>query len=93
MTAREIPGEFDRRVLVTIQHLEGGAYAPDIAQELERDAGGKSVSRGALYTALDRLEQKGLVRWCIEDATEERGGLPKRRFEIAETTPETAVAQ
>ena len=92
MTAREIPGEFDRRVLVTIRQLEGGAYAPDIAQVLERDAG-RSVSRGALYTALDRLEQKGLVSWCIEDATEERGGLPKRRFETTETMTETAVAQ
>ncbi len=90
MTAREIPGEFDRRVLVTIQQLEGGAYAPDIAQELERDAG-KTVSRGALYTALDRLEERGLVRWRIEDATEERGGLPKRRFEITETTVETVA--
>jgi len=92
MTAREVPGEFDRRVLVTIQELEGSAYAPDIAQELERDAG-RAVSRGALYTALDRLEQRGLVRWCIEDATEERGGLPKRRFEITGTMTETAVAQ
>lgn len=92
MTAREIPGEFDRRILVTIRQLEGGAYAPNIAQELERHAG-RSVSRGALYTALDRLEQEGLVRWCIEDATEERGGLPKRRFEIADTMAETAVAQ
>jgi PadR family transcriptional regulator PadR len=92
MTAKEIPGEFDRRVLVTIRQLEGGAYAPVIAQELERDAG-KSVSRGALYTALDRLEQRGLVRWCIEDATEERGGLPKRRFEIAGAITEAAVMQ
>lgn len=92
MTAREIPGEFDRRILVTIRQLEGGAYAPNIAQELERHAG-RSVSRGALYTALDRLEQEGLVRWCIEDATEERGGLPKRRFETTETMMETAVAQ
>ena len=83
MTAREIPGEFDRKVLVTIQQLESSAYAPGIAQELERDAG-KTVSRGALYAALDRLEQRGLVRWSIEDATEERGGLPRRRFEIAE---------
>ncbi len=92
MTAREVPGEFDRRVLVTIQQLEDGAYAPDIAHELERGAG-KTVSRGALYTALDRLEQRGLVRWSIEEATEERGGLPKRRFEITETITETVVRQ
>lgn len=84
MTAREIPGEFDRRVLLTIRQLEDAAYAPNIAQELEQVAG-KSVSRGALYTALDRLEQKGLVRWRIEEAGEERGGFPKRLFEAMET--------
>jgi DNA-binding PadR family transcriptional regulator len=92
MTAREIPGEFDRRVLVTIRQLADSAYAPDIAHELERDSG-RTVSRGALYTALDRLEQHGLVRWSIEEATEERGGLPKRRFEIAASYAGSEVRQ
>jgi DNA-binding PadR family transcriptional regulator len=88
MTAGEMPSDFDRRVLLTIRQLEGSAYAPDIAHALECHEG-KSVSRGALYTALDRLEQRGLVRWRIEEAGAERGGLPKRRFEATET----AVAQ
>lgn len=92
MTAREMPGEFDRRVLLTIRQLEACAYAPDIAQQLERDSG-RAISRGALYTALDRLEQRGLVRWSIEEATEERGGLPKRRFEIAELQTDPEVRQ
>ncbi len=74
------PRGFDAQVLGTIRRLDDAAYGPEIAQALERDAG-KSVSRGALYTALDRLERKGLVRWCIEDATADRGGLPRRRFE------------
>ena len=40
------------------------------------------MSRGALYTALDRLQRKEMVRWSIEAATSERGGHPKRRFEV-----------
>jgi len=71
---------FDRKVLFTIQQLDDSAYCPEIARTLERDAG-RSVSRGALYAALDRLERKGLVRGRIETATDERGGFPRRRFE------------
>lgn len=77
---KALPRDFDARVLGAIRHLDDAAYGPEIARALERDAG-KSVSRGALYTALDRLERKGLVRWRIEEATADRGGLPRRRFE------------
>jgi len=77
---KALPRDFDAQVLGTIRRLDDAAYGPEIARALERDAG-KSVSRGALYTALDRLEHKGLVRWCIEEATADRGGLPRRRFE------------
>jgi hypothetical protein len=82
MTPRANVSEFDRTVLFAIRQLDDAAYGPEIARALEQDAG-RSVSRGALYTALDRLEKKGLVRWRIEDATAERGGYPRRRFEVA----------
>ena len=72
---------FDREVLFTIQELADSAYGPEIAQTLEQSAG-KSVSRGALYAALELLERKGLVLGRIESATQERGGLPRRRFEM-----------
>jgi PadR family transcriptional regulator PadR len=39
-------------------------------------------SRGALYSSLDRLEQKGFLRWEVEASTSERGGQPKRRFSV-----------
>jgi len=75
--------DFDRKVLFTIEQLDDAAYGPEIAQTLEQNAG-RSVSRGALYAALDRLERKGLVRGRIEAATDERGGFPRRRFEMTE---------
>jgi DNA-binding PadR family transcriptional regulator len=47
---------------------------------------GRSVSRGALYRTLDRLEEKGWVDWTVDDEdVPERGGHPRRRFRV---TPE-----
>ena len=81
MTKKNFLGEFEQMVLLAVLQLKEGAYAPRIAQQLEESAG-RTVSRGALYTALDRLKNKGMVRWSIEAATSDRGGLPKRRFEV-----------
>ena len=55
--------------------LDVTAFAPDIARELEARAG-RSVSRGHLYTSLDRLEDKGLLRWKVASSTAVRDGLP-----------------
>ena len=74
-------GEFEQMVLLAILQLGTAAYGPDISEQLEQKAE-RRVSRGALYSSLDRLKQKGLVRWEIEGATSERGGHPKRRFEV-----------
>ena len=79
--ARSFLGEFEQMVLLAILRLGDGARAPAIAGELETRAG-RTASRGALYTTLDRLERKGLVRWEIEAATSERGGNRSRRFEV-----------
>ena len=84
MTKKNFLGEFEQMVLLAVLQLKEGAYAPRIAQQLEESAG-RTVSRGALYTALDRLKNKGMVRWSIEAATSDRGGLPKRRFEVTST--------
>jgi PadR family transcriptional regulator PadR len=82
MTKRQSTlGEFEQLVLLAILQLEDEAYGPNISEELETKAG-RRVSRGALYSSLDRLEQKGLLRWKIEAATSTRGGYPKRRFEV-----------
>jgi hypothetical protein len=37
---------------------------------------------GALYTTLDRLEAKGLVKTWMGDPTPERGGRPKRMVRV-----------
>jgi DNA-binding PadR family transcriptional regulator len=43
---------------------------------------GRQISIGAVYTALDRLETKGLVSSWLGEPTAERGGRAKRYFKI-----------
>ena len=74
-------GEFEQMLLLTILQLRDDAYGPDIARYLEESVG-RSVSRGALYATLARLEQKGLIVWHLEDADEDRGGHRRRRFAL-----------
>ena len=49
-------GEFEQLLLLAVLRLGSEAFAPDIARELEARAD-RSVSRGHLYTSLDRLEE------------------------------------
>lgn len=74
-------GEFEQLVLLAVLQRQGEAHAPAISDELEAGAGRK-VSRGALYATLERLQNKGLLRWEVGAASSERGGHRKRRFEV-----------
>jgi DNA-binding PadR family transcriptional regulator len=74
-------GALEQMVLLGILHLERGAYAVTIRRELER-RGGKRVSRGALYTVLERLESKGYLVSHMGSPTPERGGKPKRFYRV-----------
>jgi len=74
-------GEFEQQVLLVILRLGDEAYAPDVSRELEARAG-RRVSRGALYTTFDRLEDKGLIRWRTVPGTEARDGLPRRLYSV-----------
>lgn len=74
-------GEFEQLVLLAILRLAADAHGVAIGRELEAQAG-RAVSRSALYTTLDRLEQKQLVRWKIAMGGEERGRLPRRVYSV-----------
>jgi DNA-binding PadR family transcriptional regulator len=74
-------GEFEYAVLLATLHLESDAYGVPI-RELIESRTGRPVARGALYTALDRLEQKGCLRSRTADASEDRGGRPRRYFTV-----------
>jgi len=74
-------GELEQLILLAILRLGADAYGLCIARELETRAG-RRLSRGALYTSLDRLEGKGLVRWKLEAGGPERQALPKRVYSV-----------
>jgi DNA-binding PadR family transcriptional regulator len=74
-------GEFEQLLLLAVLRLGANAFGAEIARELEARAD-RTVSRGALYTSLDRLENKGLVRWRATPGTPERGGLPRRLYAV-----------
>ena len=85
MTERGQPlvGEFDQTVLLTVLRLEERAYAPSISRELEQ-GGARRVSRGTLYSSLDRLEHSGHLEWQLESATARRAGNRRRRFALTQ---------
>jgi PadR family transcriptional regulator PadR len=76
-------GEFEQVVLLAALQLKDNAHAPEISRKLEEDAG-RPVSRGALYSTLDRLERKGLLEWRIDASSGDGDGQPKRRFSVTE---------
>jgi PadR family transcriptional regulator, regulatory protein PadR len=70
-------GEFEQLILLAILRRQGEAYGVTIRAELA-DRAGRQVAPGALYTALERLETKGLIRSRMSDPTPQRGGRAKR---------------
>jgi len=74
-------GEFEQIVLLAILRLDDTAYGATIRTEIANCTRREPTS-GALYTTLDRLEEKGLVRSQMGDPTPERGGRAKRFFTV-----------
>lgn len=74
-------GDFEQLVLLAVLRLGNDALAPEIRRAIET-AASRSVSRGALYATLDRLEAKHCLRWKPEAGSAARGGVPRRRFEL-----------
>ncbi len=77
----ETLGEFEQTVLLAIAHRGRDAYGVTIRREIVRRTG-RNVAIGALYTALDRLERKGLVASSMSEPTPERGGRARRYFTL-----------
>lgn len=74
-------GEFEEVVMLTVGILFGDAYGVTIKKEIEQRLS-RSVSVGALQTALKRLEQKGYLDAKEGESTKERAGRPKKFFTI-----------
>ena len=84
---RYMLGEFEKVILMALIRLRGNAYGVSIRQELSSQLG-REVAVGAVYTTLDRLEQKGYVSSWMGEPTPERGGRSKRFFQLEATGAE-----
>jgi DNA-binding PadR family transcriptional regulator len=69
---RQSLGEFEQLVLLAMLRLGRETYGVPIVEEIERRTG-RDVSRAAVYVALRRLEQKGLIRVRMESSGESPG--------------------
>lgn len=74
-------GEFEYLILGAAMRLREDAYGAAIRREIE-GATRHRCSIGALYTTLDRLEAKGLVKTWMGDPTPQRGGRSKRMVRV-----------
>jgi PadR family transcriptional regulator PadR len=74
-------GEFEYLLIAAAVRLGDDAYGAAIVQEIERSSR-RQCSIGALYTTLDRLEAKGMIKTWAGKATPERGGRSKRMVRV-----------
>ncbi len=74
-------GEFEYFILSTAARLGDDAYGAAMRQDIEAITG-RQCSLGALYTTLDRLEQKGFIKTWMGEPTPERGGRAKKMVRI-----------
>lgn len=75
-------GEFEYLLITAAANLGEDAYGAAIREKIEVTTG-RRCSLGALYTTIDRLEAKGLLKTHMGGATAERGGRAKRMVRVA----------
>ena len=75
-------GQFEQLVMTAILTLGENAYGVTIHVQAEKLAQPKSVSLGAVYATLDRLEDKRLIVSWLSDPTPARGGRSKRHYRL-----------
>jgi PadR family transcriptional regulator PadR len=79
MTAISL-GEFEQQLLLGLLRLDGEAYGVPLRAVLGE--AGRNASLGAIYTTLERMDAKGLVRGRLGDPLPERGGRARRYYKV-----------
>jgi DNA-binding PadR family transcriptional regulator len=80
MSSRAL-GEFELAILLSVSVLNDEAYGVAVREAVSKRLG-RDCSIGAVYTTLQRLENKGLVKSRTADPTPVRGGRAKRYFAL-----------
>lgn len=81
-------GAFEEQVLLALAHLGDDAYGMTVRRAIESRTG-RDVAIGAVYSTIDRLEQKGLVESRLDAGGSERSGRARRFIALS---PEGAAA-
>jgi DNA-binding PadR family transcriptional regulator len=74
-------GEFEYVVMLSLVRLRDDAYGMTIRQDIENRTE-RPVSVGAVYAALERLEEKGWLTSREGETTRGRGGRSKTYFQV-----------
>lgn len=72
----------EQQIMLVILRLSPNAYGISIQDRLFEDTG-RNYSFGSIYTALERLEDKGFIKSRTGEATAERGGKRKQYFVLS----------
>lgn len=75
------PGEFELLTLLAIAQLGDDAYGVTVRDVLEERTS-RTVTLGAIYKTLGRLEAKGMVEVEVAPPTGERGGRRKKLYRL-----------
>jgi PadR family transcriptional regulator PadR len=74
-------GDFEAAVLLSVARLADDAYGIRIRRDVSTVAK-RDYSVGAVYTTLQRLEDKGLVESWLSDPIPVRGGRSRRHYRV-----------
>jgi PadR family transcriptional regulator, regulatory protein PadR len=74
-------GEFEYVLITVAAGLGTAAYGAAIREEIAKSTH-RNCSIGALYTTIDRLEAKGLLKTWMGESTPQRGGRAKRMVRV-----------
>lgn len=77
-------GDLETLILLAVLRLGEDAYGVSVRDEIEARTG-RRLTRGAIYTALRRLERKGFVASRLGEPTPARGGRAKRFLRITDS--------
>jgi PadR family transcriptional regulator, regulatory protein PadR len=78
-------GAFEQLILFSVLQLKDEAYGASLREDIEERTG-RTVSIGAIYTTLGRVEERGLVRSRTEEPRG-RTGRPRKYYAL---TPDGA---
>ena len=78
---RQRLGEFEQMLLLALAGLGTDVSGVDVREHIESRTG-RAVSPGAIYTAFQRLERRGLIASSFGEPTPRRGGKRPKLYRL-----------